>query len=550
MTTYYVRKTGLDSHGGLSPSDAFLTINKALSVMSGSTDIVYIGAGTYDETFAGNSSANGVSGSLQRYIGDIKGVYTGDAGSINVKSYRNVTTSNFQSYEYLNFNSFAAGPSPFDTENFSGYLQPPAVVLAQYEFIGCRFGNTFTINDISNVVCVLFFDCTFGEDVIYKNTVLTASCWIGRAKTIQFCNCTFYSPLGSYYALHMLHPYAADVRNCIFIKATNSTTPLLDYTFNAQEYSNFTSDYNFYQSGSAPLIRQTISSVLQYAGLSDWLAATPFDDHSLTGIAGFTSASFGSAMDFHLPVSSPCINAGFARGVSSSINFPNLVTSDWEQQARNVYWDIGADQSIPIIAVTQSLLSNAYVLPYSTANPNVFNFSSPIEAISTSFVNLTTFDLKLKHDCNHVLSSGTYTLNTCSRCLGNGYYYDIKLSPDGYFITTDKVNKLRQELEKITLTESNPFHSDYGINLQSRVGQVPIDGLKAIIESDLRNAVAKLKNLQEVNIGINIFSPDELIAYIDSVIVTESGQTGLVFTVNIVTKSALNITLQGTIDTI
>jgi len=75
-----------------------------------------------------------------------------------------------------------------------------------------------------------------------------------------------------------------------------------------------------------------------------------------------------------------------------------------------------------------SITSNAYILPYSTANP--YSFAIPFPSITTTdpVYNDAIFDLNLKQTCDHVLSSGRYTLNTCPRCLGTGYYYDLKFN--------------------------------------------------------------------------------------------------------------------------
>lgn len=573
MTVYFVRKSGSDLNDGLSPSHAFLTIGKAMTKISGSAgsggggDIVYIGGGKYGEVISPSTGFYGNSGSLQRIIADTTGIYTGDGGEVSINGIRDDGNGAFYSYEYLNV-SGAFDDIYGSKDELSLYVNPNGFVFKpRYHFIGCRFATTVSINDGGIIGSEYrFFDCTFGENIRHLNPLITAACWTGHGDLIQFCNCTFRSSLKGYNALHSYDANKLDIRNCIFINAVSgSTAAVIDFRFTAAQYAKFTSDYNLFDFSQTAFILLTLAGVpLSFVNLAAWQAGTIFDDHSLTGNAGFVSASFGVPMDFHLQAHSPAIGVAFSLGVSSSLDYPNLYTADWEKDPRTILWDIGADQiNFPIVTLSGTILSNAhiiarstyqinsaaYVLAHSTADPTNFSFPITIESqVALPAVNSTAFDLSLKHVCNHVLASGTFRLTTCPRCLGTGYYYDIKLTPDGLFETTSKIAKLQQELEKIVLTEGNPFHPDYGANLQARVGDISIQRLKPIIESDLRKAVGQLQMLQEQAVGVNIFSSDELISHIDSIIIQESGQTGLQFSVNIITRSAQQITLQGFID--
>jgi parallel beta-helix repeat protein len=79
---YYVRKTGNDSNDGLSPETAFLSIQKAASVME-SGDMVYVGAGIYNEEITPQNS-----GSAARdisFVADTDGSETGDPGDVIVQ---------------------------------------------------------------------------------------------------------------------------------------------------------------------------------------------------------------------------------------------------------------------------------------------------------------------------------------------------------------------------------------------------------------------------------------------------------------------------------
>lgn len=84
LTVRYVRKTGSDSNGGTSPSDAWLTINKALTTVAAGT-IIYVGAGTYREVVSVTNS--GTPGSPIYLQGDVDGAWTGDAGMVCLTAY-------------------------------------------------------------------------------------------------------------------------------------------------------------------------------------------------------------------------------------------------------------------------------------------------------------------------------------------------------------------------------------------------------------------------------------------------------------------------------
>ncbi|MFN3189049.1 MAG: right-handed parallel beta-helix repeat-containing protein [Aureliella sp.] len=81
-TVLYVRKSGDDSNDGLSPQNAFRTIQQALRSLQGTTTIV-IGAGEYEEElYASYSTAN--RGNLV-IIGDVLGQATGDRGNVTIR---------------------------------------------------------------------------------------------------------------------------------------------------------------------------------------------------------------------------------------------------------------------------------------------------------------------------------------------------------------------------------------------------------------------------------------------------------------------------------
>ena len=156
---------------------------------------------------------------------------------------------------------------------------------------------------------------------------------------------------------------------------------------------------------------------------------------------------------------------------------------------------------------------------------------------------------QLKHSCNHYLSGVQYTLDTCSRCLGKGYYFDIKFDAGGLIPQVWDEVKLMQELEKITLTDSNPFHPEYGANLKQRIGQVNVEELKAIIQRDLLTTVYNLIKYQkaEASKSPGYFSSYELIDRVDKIEITDLSPTELAFTIFIFTIHGKEIQLTGKI---
>jgi len=85
MTTYYVRASmGNDGNTGLSPAQAWLTIDKAANEVA-AADTVYIGSGVYRELVTMDTS--GTSGNEISFIGDIDGVQTGDPGPVIITAH-------------------------------------------------------------------------------------------------------------------------------------------------------------------------------------------------------------------------------------------------------------------------------------------------------------------------------------------------------------------------------------------------------------------------------------------------------------------------------
>ena len=174
----------------------------------------------------------------------------------------------------------------------------------------------------------------------------------------------------------------------------------------------------------------------------------------------------------------------------------------------------------------------------------LFTFAEPTEASSTTTTNYNTFDIKLKHTCSHYLNNIQYTLNTCPRCLGTGYYYDAKFNEMGRLVQISLEDKLQQALEKLVLTDENKFHTDVAIGLKKWLGEVPISKIKAIIKYDLMEGVITLKNNQK---RIDGLSPRAQISSIDNITVTVLDIDSLHYVVTITTVSGESTNLEGVI---
>lgn len=84
--TYYVRATGSDTRSGLTATDAFKTIQKAIAscTAAGGGYTIYVGPGTYAEELhigdgAGAAAKSGTASKPNRIIGDVSGAQTTDA---------------------------------------------------------------------------------------------------------------------------------------------------------------------------------------------------------------------------------------------------------------------------------------------------------------------------------------------------------------------------------------------------------------------------------------------------------------------------------------
>ena len=189
---------------------------------------------------------------------------------------------------------------------------------------------------------------------------------------------------------------------------------------------------------------------------------------------------------------------------------------------------------------TATIISNASII-----DPHIFTFAED-SSVTSIENNYNAFDIKLKHICNHNLNTGQYILNTCPRCLGKGYYYDIKFNATGKPIEVSLSDKLAQTLEKFVLTENNDFHSEVAINMQQWLGSSPISEIKSVIKFELSKSLMTLMRTQR---GVLNLSSAAQIARIDSIEVFENPNDSctLDYTVTITTVAGDTKELTGTL---
>jgi hypothetical protein len=199
---------------------------------------------------------------------------------------------------------------------------------------------------------------------------------------------------------------------------------------------------------------------------------------------------------------------------------------------------------IDIVTEATTILSDSHIIPAFIADPYVFTYASPSESYVTPIINSTVFDIKLKHTCTHQFSGLTYKLTTCPRCLGTGYYYDVKFDALGRLIEVSLEDKLQQALEKLVLTERNDFHSEMAVNLKKWIGSTNIEAIRAIIQYDLIKGIA---SLQQNQASIANLSSRAVISFIESIEITQPDVDHLEYVVKIVTVSGDIYNLVGNI---
>lgn len=209
MTTYYVRRNGNNGSAGTSAATAWLTIDYAASTVAAG-DIIYIGAGFYAEKVTLDTS--GSAGSVIKFIGDVTGEYTGDAGLIII---------NGSTDTGLRANSYAL--------NLNGKL------FTEFENILFDFAYSTISNDApivgatgnSNYEGVKFTNCVIASGTSRTNNVYIVMGAVTTPATegLTFSKCLFES--GALQILWTDGAAACDLKividRCIFLPALSDT---------------------------------------------------------------------------------------------------------------------------------------------------------------------------------------------------------------------------------------------------------------------------------------------------------------------------------------
>lgn len=228
MTTYYVRKTGDDSNTGLSAALAWLTIDKAASTMQAG-DTVYIGAGTYYEMVTIDYS--GSSGSPIKYIADIGGRYTGDAGLVFISAIDRYPFSVMRDYSlYL-----------IDKDNVEfydiGFYGGNTATVYLTTASGCGYSNvifdgcSFTFSSaVTNSYC---FDMNYGVAVAPTgNGIRIKNCSVIGGLIMRFSENASAHVNVDFLADHSIFRSSGDTANLVYIdKVTSSSYTAYGFIF-------------------------------------------------------------------------------------------------------------------------------------------------------------------------------------------------------------------------------------------------------------------------------------------------------------------------------
>jgi len=541
MTDYYIRKSvGNDGNDGLTPLTAWKTIAYAIANTT-DFDTVYVGAGNYGEALDLTDLDN------RTWIGDIRGLKTGDAGHPQITyiraynlfgfTFSNITVKGFHCLYFTTFGDYNASIIIEEVEDVS----IEKCILDYGCFVNAIGGSGFTFKN--NVAWPLATSLAHRGCLacggspylyIYHNTFVGSPKGIGESHwsgpLIELYG--YSAPTSNFY-----------IKNNIFYQESNLSAEI--YFIYAWENGNHTYvfDHNCYYrlnpSGSGSFVDFYITPVIglpehrYFYSLGDWqtTASLIVPEFSIyADLNSFVNDPLLKTDKYHLTKNSPCIDIGVNLGVSEDI--------DEDFRPLGFGYDIGCDEY--------------YFLPSSSFDTFTFEVSPRISR-GPVLIRVTPYrEPQLKWPCTHYLPNrGQFTLNTCPRCLGTGFYYDLQFDAGGLVPQVWDETKLAQELEKITITDFNPFHPEYGANLKKRVGQVPIDDLKPIIKTDLLNSIFNLMKYQkrEANKGVGdgYFSPRELIDEVLKIEINNLSPTELNFSVYVLTVEGKELEITGKI---
>lgn len=154
---FYVRKSGSDSNNGRNKNQAFASLDKAVQ-SAGSTDKIYVGAGTYRESVR-RIFPSGSDVYLQ-ILADLDGQATGDRGTVRIEPPAYSQALDLQNLGGLYVSDIEFGASN-DTQRFHGIS---ARNTSNYVYANrCTFDSLFEGFESYNSQYSYAFDCTFNN---------------------------------------------------------------------------------------------------------------------------------------------------------------------------------------------------------------------------------------------------------------------------------------------------------------------------------------------------------------------------------------------------
>lgn len=597
MTTYYIRTSGNDLFTGLSGSGAWLTIGKANSTLQAG-DTVYIGAGDYSSESVNPTYGTGGSlGNLIVYYGDKLGIYTSDIGIIQAKDFdinkQYISIRGIDFEDPCSFGSLGTHPDGVIVDACS----MPSLTI---NYPDDTYIENCIIGPSSASVVPLDIAQSNLDIYIYYNTIIGPS---------SFTNGDQAATKG---VLSIKTDGQVYAKNNIVVANCDMKLIWL-YTYAAKNHINYN---RFHSSSFGTYFAGWEDSGWNYrleSTFDNWKTDSGQDSSSSVGDPDFTPESYRR---YHIYATSPCVGVAIDVGIDHDYDYDarssdigadevtintrqrtitsdtnitgtmqKLIVSNANIVIENVQQIIISDASIlergwqfilsnaqiKIIDIQNILISDASVYNIKqqliTSDAKIIPGSSPdsfsfvrIPKVVSNFslktqdeTKLVLYDVKLEHICDHNLPSGKFTLNTCPRCLGKGFYYDIKFSPLGDVLTVSEVEKLLQELVKITITSKgdNPFYADYGSYVVNSLGALQTEGFRETkLKQSIMDAVLRLRYLQRDGIERGYkFSLKELIDKIESIEIyeIEGDPRQLGFKVKITNVEGSMAILQGAI---
>jgi hypothetical protein len=216
--TYYVRVSGDDAADGLSAANAWQTVDKAANTLAAG-DWVYVGAGVYDEQVS--PAGDGTSTDPIRFIADIDGSKTGDAGTVEITESSGtldvLTLTGNDYYEFVGFR-ITGGDIMANWDSSLGGLLEDCELTAGDRAVR-TYGTaelTITGSEIhtNTSSAVYLYDSsaiTISDTAIYNNTAGVRD-EDGSTATITLDRCEFY---GNSKASVWAHTGTYTVTNCL-----------------------------------------------------------------------------------------------------------------------------------------------------------------------------------------------------------------------------------------------------------------------------------------------------------------------------------------------